>query len=72
VGSRPSVSPQCHLPNSDVAYPASESSSAIVYSHGASPEAPSPGSGTLNVPDRTDWRPVMIAERVGVHWASTL
>ena len=31
-----------------------------------------PGNGTLNVPERTDWRPVRIAERVGVHCDSTV
>ena len=31
-----------------------------------------PGTGTVYVPERTDWRPVMIAERDGVHWDSTV
>jgi len=50
----------------------SESNSAIVYSHGAMPLGPVPGIGTVYVPDRTDWRPVRIADRVGVHWDSTV
>lgn len=28
--------------------------------------------GTECVPDRMEKRPVMMAERLGVHWASTL
>jgi len=44
----------------------------MVYSHGANPAFPSPANGTLNVPDRTDWRPVMSADLVGVHCASTV
>jgi hypothetical protein len=53
VGSRPSVSPQCHLPHSEVAYPASESRFAIVYSHGVRPLLPWPGT-TVYVPLPTD------------------
>jgi hypothetical protein len=44
----------------------------MVYSHGASPAFPSPANGILKVPDRTDWRPVVSADLVGVHWASTV
>jgi hypothetical protein len=44
----------------------------MVYSHGASPDCPCPGKGTVKVPERTGWRPVRMAERVGVHWTSTL
>ena len=44
----------------------------MVYSHGASPYSPWPGSGTLQLPVRIGSRPVSSAERVGVHWASTL
>lgn len=72
VGSRPGSSPRCHFPKAAVAYPAAENSSATVYSHGASPEAPSPGMGTRVVPDRTGSLPVSSAARVGVHCASTL
>ena len=47
-----------------MAYPASEKSLAIVYSHGARPDAPSPGNGTRIVPDRTGNRPQNVPERL--------
>jgi hypothetical protein len=40
---------------------------AIVYSQGASPARPCPGHGTAKVPERTEYRAVWMAERVGVH-----
>jgi len=48
-----------------------DSSSAIVTSHCVNPSKPSP-IGTECVPERIAKRPVMIAERLGVHCASTL
>jgi hypothetical protein len=43
-GNRPSWLPRCHLPCNAVAYPASDSDSAIVTSHGVNP------SGTVVTP----------------------
>src|SRR5262249_51147118 len=71
VGSRDSALPRCHLPQIPVAYPCAERSCASVTSQSVSPSG-TPPLGTLWVPDRIGKRPVMSAERDGVHWASTL
>jgi hypothetical protein len=44
---------------------------AIVTSHCVIPSAPPVAERTC-VPDRIGWRPVKIADRLGVHCASTL
>ena len=63
--------PRCHFPKAAVAYPAAESVSAMLTSHCVSPSSPPP-IGTEWVPERMEKRPVMKAERLGVHCASTL
>src|SRR5215471_11589486 len=71
VGNRDSALPRCHLPHIPVAYPLADNNSAIVTSHSVNPSGPPP-SGTLYVPERIGNRPVINADRVGVHWDSTL
>jgi hypothetical protein len=59
------------LPHIPVAYPASDNACALVISQRVRPSGP-PVMGTVCVPERKGCRPVSIADRLGVHCASTL
>src|SRR4051812_32557075 len=71
VGNRSSALPRCHLPHIPVAYPCADNNFAMVVSHSVNPSG-TPPIGTSYVPERMEKRPVISADREGVHCASTL